>query len=72
MNADQERILDLNLDFLEEGASYTATIYRDGDTADWENNPYELVIETKTFTKGDVFHIRLASGGGFGAILVRD
>ncbi|CAI8429770.1 MAG: Glucan 1,4-alpha-glucosidase SusB [Cryomorphaceae bacterium] len=72
VNADQERTLDLNLDFLEEGASYTAIIYRDGDTADWENNPYDLVIETKTFTKGDVFHIRLASGGGFGAILVRD
>jgi hypothetical protein len=72
VNADQERTLDLNLDFLEEGASYTATIYRDGDTAQWESNPYDLVIETKTFTKGDVFHIRLASGGGFGAILVRD
>ena len=72
VNADQERTLDLNLDFLEEGASYTATIYRDGDTAQWESNPYDLVIETKTFTKGDVFHIRMASGGGFGAILVRN
>jgi glucan 1,4-alpha-glucosidase len=72
VNAEQERTLDIDLDFLEEGVTYTAEIYRDGDDAHWESNPYAVTIETKTFKKGDVFTIRLASGGGFGAILNRE
>ena len=68
VNAEQERTLNIDLDFLEEGVTYTAEIYRDADDAHWESNPYAVTIETKTFKKGDVFKIRLASGGGFGAI----
>jgi alpha-glucosidase len=68
VNAEQERTLNIDLDFLEERVTYTAEIYRDGDDAHWESNPYAVTIETKTFKKGDVFKIRLASGGGFGAI----
>ena len=68
VNAEQERTLNIDLDFLEEGVTYTAEIYRDADDAHWESNPYAVTIETKTFKKGDVFTIRLASGGGFGAI----
>ena len=72
VNAEQERTLDIDLDFLEQGATYTAEIYRDADDAHWESNPYAVTIETKTFKKGDTFSVRLASGGGFGAILKRD
>ena len=68
VNAEQERTLNIDLDFLEERVTYTAEIYRDADDAHWESNPYAVTIETKTFKKGDVFKIRLASGGGFGAI----
>ena len=68
VNAEQERTLNIDLDFLEEGVTYTAEIYRDADDAHWESNPYAVTIETKTFKKGDVFKIRLASGGGFGTI----
>ena len=52
--------------------TYTAEIYRDADDAHWESNPYAVTIETKTFKKGDVFTIRLASGGGFGAIFTKN
>ena len=72
VNAEQERDLAIKLDFLEEGATYTAQIYRDAEDAHWDTNPYAVTIETKTFKKGDIFDISLASGGGFGAILVRD
>lgn len=72
VNAEQERDLAIELDFLEEGATYTAQIYRDAEDAHWETNPYAVTIETKTFKKGDTFDISLASGGGFGAILVRN
>jgi hypothetical protein len=70
-NADGEHQLSIILDFLEEGATYEAQIYRDADDADWETNPYAVTIETKTYVKGDSFDVRLASGGGFGAILVK-
>ena len=70
-NADGEHQLSIALDFLEEGATYEAQIYRDADDADWETNPYAVTIETKTYVNGDSFDVRLASGGGFGAILVK-
>ena len=70
-NADGAHQLSIALDFLEEGATYEAQIYRDADDADWETNPYAVTIETKTYVKGDSFDVRLASGGGFGAILVK-
>lgn len=70
-NADGEHELSIALDFLEEGATYEAQIYRDADDADWEINPYAVTIETKTYVKDDSFDVRLASGGGFGAILVK-
>lgn len=68
-NANEARDLEIALDFLEDGATYEATIYRDGDEAHWETNPYDVVIESATLTANDLLSVRLASGGGFGAIL---
>ena len=68
-NAEGARDLSIDLDFLEAGTSYEATIYRDADDADWETNPYAVTIETITLTGEEALNIRLASGGGFGAIL---
>ena len=70
-NADGEHELSIALDFLEEGATYEAQIYRDADDADWEINPYAVTIETKTYVKDDSFDVRLGSCGGFVAILVK-
>jgi hypothetical protein len=61
--------LSIALDFLEEGKTYEATIYRDADDADWETNPYAVTIETITLSSSEELKVRLASGGGFGAIL---
>lgn len=69
VNADNARNLSFDLDFLEEGVEYEATIYRDGDEAHWESNPYDVVIEEMTVISKDRMDIRLASGGGFGMIL---
>ena len=52
------------LDFLEPGITYTAKIWRDGDTADWKTAPYEMVIETRELTAADRLTIRMAPGGG--------
>jgi alpha-glucosidase len=61
---EEGRQQDLRLDFLEEGRSYTAQIYRDGFHANWKTNPYALVIEERELRHGDVLPLRLAPGGG--------
>mgnify|MGYP006266739989 FL=1 len=61
---DEARAVELSLDFLGEGKAYTAQIYRDGDDAHWETNPYAVVIEERTVRKGDDFPVMMAPGGG--------
>lgn len=58
------RKLSLPLTFLDAGATYVAEIYRDGNDAHWETNPYDLVIEQRELSKGDVLDLPLAAGGG--------
>ncbi|GAB4183646.1 MAG: glycoside hydrolase family 97 protein [Calditrichia bacterium] len=58
------RMLYTDLSFLPEGKKYRAEIYRDGDTADWDSDPYQIVIETKEVVCKTVLPVRLAPGGG--------
>jgi hypothetical protein len=61
----------LNFDFLEEGAIYQATIYRDGEGADWKTNPEAYEIEKMTVTNKTTLSIRLAKGGGCAISLIK-
>jgi alpha-glucosidase len=61
---EEARQLNLPLDFLESGRSYTAQIYRDGPDAHWRSNPYSIVIEEKTVTTKDSLDLSMAAGGG--------
>lgn len=61
---ENRRDLPLNFDFLEPGAAYEATFYRDADDADWQTNPEAYVIEKKTVTAKTKLTLRLAPGGG--------
>lgn len=61
----------LNFDFLEEGATYQATIYRDGDGADWKTNPEAYEIEKMTVTNKTTLSIRLAKGGGCAISIIK-
>jgi hypothetical protein len=58
------RELEVSLDFLEEGATYQAAIYRDGDDAHWDENPTSVIIEPFEAKKGDSLKLKLAPGGG--------
>lgn len=58
------REITLKLDFLEKGKKYQAQIYRDGDKAEWINNPYDLIIENKKVTSSDKMTLALATSGG--------
>ena len=50
--------------FLHPDTRYRATIYRDGDAADWKSNPYDYEIERRSLTSEDSLELRLAAGGG--------
>lgn len=45
-------------------ASYRATIYSDGKDADYETNPYPVVISQKRVDANTVLQLALARGGG--------
>ncbi len=61
---EEARILDLRLDFLDEGATYRAVIYQDGPEADFEQNPYEMTIRQQEVTCQSTLTLRLARSGG--------
>ena len=54
----------INLDFLDKGKKYIATIYADGKNADWKNNPMEYSITKQTVDSKNVLSLKLAPGGG--------
>ncbi|MDB2374408.1 glycoside hydrolase family 97 protein [Psychrosphaera haliotis] len=61
---EEARTVDISLDFLDANKQYEAQIYRDGDNAHWETNPYEYVIETKQVSSKDKMTLKLAASGG--------
>jgi alpha-glucosidase len=61
---EQERRVDMSLDFLDPGKRYRAEIYRDGDAADYRTNPRDMVIEQRVVTSHDRLTMRIAPGGG--------
>ena len=59
------RTLKVDFSFLEDGKSYTAAIYKDGENAHWDNNPLDYSIENKEITNKSSLDIDLSAGGGF-------
>jgi alpha-glucosidase len=64
ISGEQATEIEVPLSFLDEDKRYLATIYRDGDEADWKSNPYDYVIERRSLTGKDSLELRLAAGGG--------
>ncbi len=58
------RRLSLPLSFLDDGKTYSAEIYRDGAKADYDKNPYDIVIEKRDMTKADALALNLGRSGG--------
>ena len=61
---DQPRTITLDLSFLDKGKRFEAQIYRDGDNANWVNNPYDYIIEKQIVSAADIISLKLASSGG--------
>ena len=62
----------LSFDFLEEGKTYKAKIYKDGPNAHWDDNPLDYQIETMEIDKNSELTINVASGGGFAISLIQE
>ena len=58
------RELSIPLSFLEDGKSYTAQVYRDGEGAHWDTNPYAIAIEQIEVIGGSTMDALLAASGG--------
>ena len=58
-------------DFLKEGKTYNAVIYKDGPNAHWNDNPQDYAIEKIELTKESILDIQLAAGGGFAISIVQ-
>ncbi len=69
MNDEAPRELKIDFSFLETG-SYTIEIFKDGVNANRYASDYKL--ETKTITNKDIVIAKLASGGGWSAIVTKN
>ncbi len=61
---EEERALQVSLDFLAAGRRYQARIYRDGAGAHWETNPISVDVSTVVVGAEDTMTLELAPGGG--------
>jgi alpha-glucosidase len=61
---EEPREFTFTLDFLNDGDSYIAQIYRDSEDADWDSNPYGFVVEEMEVDSKTEFTVNLAPGGG--------
>ena len=61
----EARNYEVKCDFLDPGATYEATLYMDGVTADCDRNPESYIITRFDLTDKDMVPVRMAPGGGF-------
>ena len=66
---EEAREIKMSFSMLEPNKTYKLKLWRDGDDAEWENNPYSYSIEEREITADDTITIRMASGGGFAGII---
>ncbi|NVE96048.1 glycoside hydrolase family 97 protein [Altererythrobacter lutimaris] len=71
VNDATEREVTLSFDFLEEGVSYTAQVWKDGPTATYLTEArHDIAYETLSIGKDSTYTVRLAPGGGLAVRLI--
>ncbi len=68
---DEARVAHIALSFLDEGARYRATIYRDGPDAHFDTNPYPVIIEQRDVDSATVLDIPQGRSGGCAIKIVK-
>lgn len=67
----KSRKLNVALTFLDKDVRYTAKIFRDGENADFEKNPYPVEILEMEVNSNTVLPLNLARSGGTAIIFVK-
>ena len=67
---EESRKIEISFDFLDDGKTYKALIYKDGTDAHWDKNPQSFDIESTEIKKDDKRTFRLAEGGGLAISLI--
>ena len=66
-----ERQVSIPLDFLDDGTTYKAEIYRDGPTGNWDGDQYDYIVESKTVSSSDSLSARIGRAGGIAVRFVK-
>lgn len=69
---ENERDIKIDFNFLSQGFSYDAIIYKDGKNAHWDKNPTDLVIQKIKITNKSSIDLHLASGGGVAISIIKN
>nr|WP_321221871.1 glycoside hydrolase family 97 protein [uncultured Psychroserpens sp.] len=69
---EKSRTFEVTLDFLDDNQNYTATIYKDGKNAHWDDNPLALDIEKIEVNKNSKLTLHLAQGGGCAISIIKN
>ena len=67
---ENSRSMELDLSFLDPHSKYEATLYADGENADWDRNPTALNISEQAVGSRKKLKLNLAPGGG-AALVIR-
>ena len=68
---ENKREMNVNLDFLEIGQQYTATIYADAGDAHWKTNPEAYVVSKQKVDNTTALKFKLAEGGGCAVSIIK-
>lgn len=69
---ENSREITISFDFLPDGESFNAAIYKDGPNADYQSNKGDYAIEKDMIAKGDTRTYQLAPGGGLAISLMKN
>lgn len=68
---ENKREISLDFDFLDEGITYDAIIYKDAKDAHFKTNPTAIAIENMEINKETSLSIPMVEGGGFAISLIQ-
>lgn len=70
VNGKKDRVSEITLDFLDKGKKYIATIYSDGDGANYKTNPQSYKIKELKVTSKSKIKLKSVEGGGYAISIV--
>ncbi|TXD82666.1 glycoside hydrolase family 97 protein [Subsaximicrobium wynnwilliamsii] len=70
VNGKKDRVSEISLDFLDKGKKYLATIYSDGEDANYRTNPQSYTIKKMNVTSKSKLSLKSVEGGGYAISII--